>query len=209
MLHAHVLLEGIRSVAFALKTVAEKEPVIRTNAMDLIANTDFIDTAGRTGDSSDEGKTFNVRAWLNCSTLDVLVIWHSAFLWASYRLRYQTSPVTLWKIVYCAQHDQSSTPWRPVQHCACPDNLAASAQLIGSLIGCSRYLSSRLGVIDSVDFENISRYNRRPYFQKGTVVAVSTYTMHHNSAIYKDPEAYEPGRWFDPGQSVKGVQYPV
>lgn len=64
-------------------------------------------------------------------------------------------------------------------------------------------------VADSVDFENISRYNRRPYFQKGTVVAVSPYTMHHKSAIYKDPEAYEPGRWFDPGQSVKDVQYPV
>ncbi|BCS22224.1 uncharacterized protein APUU_30449S [Aspergillus puulaauensis] len=49
------------------------KPVIRANAMNLIANTeDFVDTAGRTGDSSDEGKTFNVRVWLNYFTLDVI-----------------------------------------------------------------------------------------------------------------------------------------
>jgi benzoate 4-monooxygenase len=57
--------------AFALKTVVEMEPVIRANAMNLIARTeDFIDDmAGHTGGSSE---TFNVRAWLNYFTLDVI-----------------------------------------------------------------------------------------------------------------------------------------
>lgn len=45
MLHVHILLEDIRSAAFALKTIVEMKPVIQANAMNLIANTDFLDTA--------------------------------------------------------------------------------------------------------------------------------------------------------------------
>ncbi|CAI4215970.1 unnamed protein product [Parascedosporium putredinis] len=38
------------------------------------------------------------------------------------------------------------------------------------------------------------------FLKQGTVVAVSPYTIHRNETVYKDPDTYDPDRWFDPDQ---------
>lgn len=154
--------------AFALKTVVEMEPVIRANAMNLIARIeDFIDDmAGHTGGSSE---TFNVRAWLNYFTLDVIGDMAfglpMGFLRAGSDAKPAQSPsgteYTVPSMIKALHHG--------VRYSIVLAQITSLRLhgLIGALIGCSRYLSTRLGATDSANFENISLLQLQRRLDKG------------------------------------------
>ncbi|RFU30275.1 hypothetical protein B7463_g6068, partial [Scytalidium lignicola] len=47
------------------------------------------------------------------------------------------------------------------------------------------------------------------HLKQGTVVAVPPYTMHRNPRLYKDPDVYDPQRWFDPEQTSNLKAYNI
>ncbi|OAA59047.1 Cytochrome P450 [Niveomyces insectorum RCEF 264] len=47
------------------------------------------------------------------------------------------------------------------------------------------------------------------HLRQGTVVAVSPYTIHRHPGLYKNPDAYDPGRWFDPDQATHLKTYNI
>ncbi|CAI6093011.1 unnamed protein product [Clonostachys chloroleuca] len=47
------------------------------------------------------------------------------------------------------------------------------------------------------------------FLKRGTIVAVPPYTIHRNVTLYKDPDEYNPDRWFEPDQSANLKAYNI
>ncbi|KAH7236965.1 cytochrome P450 [Fusarium redolens] len=160
------------SNSFSLKTVTDMEPVIRQNLQRLL---NHLDDVAAQNTNIPFSQTLDIRRWFNYFTLDV--IGDMAF---GLPLGFLAGPGHDGIVSY---HSAKDLPYLR----ACIDESLRLRPPIAYAL--QRLVVSPEGAI-------IAGH----HIKQGTTVAVSPWTIHRNRKLYKNPDEFDPERWFDPEQ---------